>query len=103
MQFAAWGNICPAKPASRAIPCGFRRLQTVHPATTPLPVLQNPPPQPCGNPAKPCHLPSRDPASPKQRIRRLKGLRSKEASMGVMVGDFGNSQNLHGAAGHGDI
>ncbi|KAK3490510.1 uncharacterized protein B0T23DRAFT_443484 [Neurospora hispaniola] len=42
---------------------------------------------PCKNPAKPCHLPSRDLASQSGWMKRLEGLRVQEASVGVMVGD----------------
>ncbi|EAA34024.1 hypothetical protein GE21DRAFT_3015 [Neurospora crassa] len=42
---------------------------------------------PCKNPAKPCHLPSRDLASQGGWMKRLEGLRVQEASVGVMVGD----------------
>lgn len=68
-----------------------------HPSTTPLPVCN----RPCENPAT-----SRQGIRPVRslRERRLEALRVEEASMGVMVGDFWNSQSLQEAgdvgAGH---
>ncbi|KAL0470478.1 hypothetical protein QR685DRAFT_597112 [Neurospora intermedia] len=68
-----------AKPASRTIPCPCK----VHPSPTlgPRPCQSA---TPCKNPAKPCHLPSRDLASQRGWMKRLEGLRVQEASVGVM-------------------
>ncbi|EGO56796.1 hypothetical protein NEUTE1DRAFT_102060 [Neurospora tetrasperma FGSC 2508] len=62
------------------------KWSTIHPSPTlgPRPCQSA---TPCKNPAKPCHLPSRDLASQSGCMKRLEGLRVQEASVGVMVGD----------------
>lgn len=109
LQFAAWGNVCPAKPASsRTIPCGFRRLQTGAKS------ILRPPFDHALASLQPPAKTLQSPATSRQGIRPVKSRESggskgyglKRRQWASWWATFGTVKSLQEAAGHwrhGDI